>query len=497
MRIEYSNQSPVTAIADWLVLPVADGDFSPEVQQVDAALGNALQRMKTRGDLTGKFCEALELRDVPGLAATRLLLLGTGSPDKLTAARLDQWGMTCARRLSTQADVRLAVVVPQGWPLEAQAVGRVLATAAVVGSTGQAWYKSERDRFPFQSVNVLGPAEQAAGLSEGLQTGQILGESINATRELVNRHPHDLTPQTFVERTVSLAGERGIQTEVFDEQRLRNERMGALLAVARGSQLPPAVVLYRYQGAGPEVPWVSLVGKGVTFDSGGLSLKPSDSMKSMKADMAGAATVVGALLAIARLQLPVNVLGAVGLVENMVSGNSYKLGEILTARNGTTIEVHNTDAEGRLVLADVLSYVVDQGVSRVIDLATLTGSCVVALGEEVAGAFANDQALCDELLRAARTVGEDLWQLPMFDSFADQLKCDVADIKNVGTRWGGAITAAKFLERFVGKTPWVHLDIAGPAFAESSRPSREAGGTGFGVRTLVEWLRQLQLTAHT
>ena len=229
----------------------------------------------------------------------------------------------------------------------------------------------------------------------------------------------------------------------------------------------------------------------MTFDSGGLSLKPSDSMKTMKCDMAGAATALGAITAIARLGLQVNVLMAAGLVENMPSGSAFMLGEILTARNGTTIEIMNTDAEGRLVLADILSYVVDQGVDRIIDLATLTGACVVALGEEVTGVFTNQQEWGDSLLSAAGEVGEDAWQLPMFESFAEQLKCDTADVKNIGTRWGGAITAAKFLEKFVSGKPWVHLDIAGPAFSETSKSHRDGGATGAMVQTLVQVARNL------
>jgi leucyl aminopeptidase len=209
-------------------------------------------------------------------------------------------------------------------------------------------------------------------------------------------------------------------------------------------------------------------------------------MLTMKCDMAGAATVLGAMSAIARLKLPVNVTGYMGLVENMVSGRSYKLGDVLKARNGVTIEVHNTDAEGRLVLADVLSYAADRGADRIIDLATLTGACMVALGEDVAGAFTNDQPWCDRVLAAARRCGEDVWQLPMFDLYSELLKSDVADCKNVGGRWGGAITAAKFLEKFVAGKPWVHLDIAGPAFASSNKPHREGGATGAMVRTLVE-----------
>jgi leucyl aminopeptidase len=232
------------------------------------------------------------------------------------------------------------------------------------------------------------------------------------------------------------------------------------------------------------------VGKGVTFDSGGLSLKPTDGMLTMKCDMAGAATVLGAMQAIARLALPINVTGVLGLVENMVSGNSYKLGDVLTARNGRTIEVQNTDAEGRLVLADALAVAVDRGAAKIVDLATLTGACVVALGNDVAGAMTNDQPWCDQVLAAGRVCGEPLWQLPMYSLYDEHIKSSVADIRNVGEgRWGGAIAGAKFLEQFVGKTPWVHLDIAGPAFRDKAKPFCDAGASGQYLRTLVELAR--------
>ena len=231
---------------------------------------------------------------------------------------------------------------------------------------------------------------------------------------------------------------------------------------------------------------MALIGKGVTFDSGGYSLKPTDAMKTMKCDMAGAATVLGTLLAVARLKLPVNVVGYMGMVENMVSGDAFKLGDVLTSRQGKTIEVLNTDAEGRLVLADVLDVAVKQGAMHLVDLATLTGACVVALGNDVAGLMTNDQAWCDELQTAAQLCGEQVWQLPMFAEFGEQISSDVADIKNVGEgRWGGAITAAKFLEVFVADRPWVHVDLAGPAFAEKPKAWLDAGGTGFLLRTLV------------
>ena len=250
------------------------------------------------------------------------------------------------------------------------------------------------------------------------------------------------------------------------------------------------MVILKYQGTGADQAPLALVGKGVTFDSGGLSLKPTDSMKTMKGDMAGAATVLGALQAIAQLKLPVNVLGLAGLVENMVSGSAYKLGDVLTARSGKTIEVLNTDAEGRLVLADVLDVAVERGADRILDVATLTGACVVALGTDVAGLMTNDQDWCDRVAAAANACGEPAWQLPMFPEYAEQIKSNVADIKNVGVgRWGGAITAAKFLEEFVTGKPWVHIDIAGPSFLETAKPWLDAGATGAFVRTLVEVAR--------
>ncbi len=285
-----------------------------------------------------------------------------------------------------------------------------------------------------------------------------------------------------------MAAQTGLTCRILDEHQLQTERMNSLLAVARGSDYEPRMVVLEYRGAG-EAEFIGLVGKGVTYDSGGLSLKPTDSMKTMKCDMAGAATVLGVMQAVAELKLPVNVRGYMGLVENMISGCSYRLGDVLTARNGVTIEVMNTDAEGRLVLADVLCYAVDEGCRKLIDIATLTGACVVALGEDYTGVMTNDQDWCDHFLQAAKKAGEKAWQLPMCDSFNDQLRSDVADCRNVGGRWGGAITAAKFLEKFVSETPWVHLDIAGPAFLVDNKSYREGGASGVMVRSLLEVLQ--------
>ncbi|HEY2882895.1 MAG TPA: leucyl aminopeptidase, partial [Pirellulales bacterium] len=307
----------------------------------------------------------------------------------------------------------------------------------------------------------------------------------------------EIYPESFANRAAEVAKQCGLQCEVWDQAKLERERCGSLLAVGRGSDRESRLVILKYSGAKssaakPQAETLALVGKGVTFDSGGLSLKPTDGMLTMKCDMAGAATVLGTMQAIAQMKLPINVVGLMGLVENMTGPAAFKLGDVLTARSGKTIEVHNTDAEGRLVLADVLNVALDSKPARMIDLATLTGACVVALGTETVGAMTNNQPWCDAVLEAARRAGEPMWQLPMTPEIYDEhIKSEVADIKNVGDgRWGGAISAAKFLEQFVGETPWTHLDIAGPAFYDKPKPWLDGGASGCMLRTLVEVARQ-------
>ncbi|MEX0704742.1 MAG: leucyl aminopeptidase [Planctomycetales bacterium] len=489
MQIDFARTAWQDAAADWLVVGLAENEApAGPLAALDEALGGRIARLREREDFTGKAGDRLALYDVAGIAAKRLLLVGLGQRDKLDAESFRKAMQSAARKLSEKKDVSVAVALP---PVAVEAISarralELAALAFVVGCVGQDRYRAEPGRHPFRSIALLavdGEGDAGRGDSE---RGRILGEAINLTRELVDAPPREIFPESFAARAEEVARAHGLACEVFDRARLEDERMQALLAVAQGSAQPPRMVVLEYKGAGEGAPVLALVGKGVTFDSGGLSLKSAENMQTMKCDMAGAATVLGAMTAIARLGLPVNVTGYMGLVENLPGGNAFKVGDVLTARNGVTIEVLNTDAEGRLMLADVLSYAVDQGAERIIDLATLTGACVVALGEDVVGAFANDQVWCDRVLAAARAAGERVWQLPMFELYEELIKSDVADIKNIGGRWGGAITAAKFLERFVGTKPWVHLDIAGPSFASSNKPHREGGGTGCMVATLVE-----------
>jgi len=475
--------------ADWLIVGIPEGsDWGSELRALDDALAEQLSRLREAGDLTGKLAEILIIPDTPSLKARRLLLVGMGTPNELSVARWEKAAMTAVRQISSKKELRGAFCLPeQLGSLTTDRATETIATSLIVGSQGQDVCKTERSRHPFIAAQiVLPPGADVAVFTQAAERGRIVGEAINLARELINRPPQDIYPETFAARAQQEAAACGLTCQIFDEKQLEAERFGSLLAVAKGSDRPARMVVLEHRHGGPTTPTLALVGKGVTFDSGGLSIKPTDGMLTMKCDMAGAATVLGAMTAIARLKLPVNVVGYAGLVENMLGGKAYKLGDVLTARNGVTIEVHNTDAEGRLVINDVLSYAVDHGADRLIDLATLTGACVVALGEDVAGAFSNNQAWCDQVLAAAKVQGEDLWQMPMFDFYNDLLKSDVADCKNIGGRWGGAITAAKFLEKFVSGKPWVHLDIAGPAFASSNKGHREGGATGCLVRTLIE-----------
>ncbi len=493
MESRVTTGSLAEVAGDWLIVGVSEGgEFTPSVAALDQSLGGQLTRLREAGDLTGKRGDTLVVPDAPAIAATRLLLVGLGDPATLDLRGLRQAFSTAALQVSKQPNLSVACAIPTrlNEQLDITVAAQEIATSMSVGCVGPGVYQAEPTRHLFASVSFVVSGDAVSDeVQTAINVGCTLGETVNLVRELVNRTAADVYPETFAQRAGQLANECGLRCEIFEEARIRQECMGSLLGVSQGSARPPRVVILEYNGAGEGSPVTALVGKGVTFDSGGLSLKPTASMNTMKSDMAGAATVLGVMSAIARLKLPVNVVGAVGLVENMISGSSYKLGDVLTARNGVTIEVLNTDAEGRLVLADVLSYVVDQKrVDRMIDLATLTGSCVVALGESITGAFTNNQSWCNEVLAASTRAGEQLWQLPMDEEFAEQLKSDVADIKNVGARWGGASIAAKFLEKFVGDVPWVHLDIAGPSFVEKASPQQDSGGTGVMVRTLVNLL---------
>ncbi len=477
--------SPLSDInADWLVVGLWEKD-SPvgTVALLDAKLGGLLTKLREQGDATGKVKELTPLFQATGITPKRVLLVGLGPRDKADFASLVAAMATAAKSLSTKPCPRVAVALPDGAPIAAEAILRACAHGFYQGSNSAGIRKNANERTPPEEVCFVGAD---AALQDSVRRADIEGRATNLARELVNMPPCDLYPETFAERARAVAAGTGLDAEILDEKQLAAERMNALLAVARGSDRPPRLIVLQHRQGGNK-PTLALVGKGVTFDSGGLSLKTTDQMVDMKCDMAGAAAVLGAMQAIAELQLPVNVLGIMALVENMPSGKAMKLGDVLKARNGKTIEVLNTDAEGRLILADALAYAVDRRAAHIVDLATLTGACMVALGPDVAGLMTNNDAWSQKVLAASAAVGEKAWPLPMFPHYREMIKSDVADIRNTGgSRYAGAISAAKFLEEFVGDVPWAHLDIAGPAWAEKENATRESGGTGCFVRTLVE-----------
>ena len=485
------SADPVRFEGDAMVLFLCPGGVSGAAAEVDRATGGLISRLIDAGELTGKRYECVPLLAPPGLACGQLLVIGTGSADEVDAGLLYRAAAVAARQLSSRPRSRVGFLAEGRWTNEQleQAVA-----GAAVGMVGQDLYRAEKKQHPFATTIWLEAAVEVVG------RGALIADGVNLARRLVNLPPDDLYPETFAEEAATIAGRAGLEIEIWDQARLERENCRALLAVARGSTRSPRLVLLHYRGprgsgkpGGP--PDLALVGKGVTFDSGGLSLKPSDGMLTMKCDMSGAAAALGAIATIAALKLPVHVVAAVGLVENMNGSAAYKLGDVVTARSGVTIEIHNTDAEGRVVLADVLDVVADLQPRRIVDTATLTGACMVALGRDIAGVFTNDQACCDAVTAAAEAVGERVWQLPMDRDFDEQIESPVADIKNVGDgRLGGAITAAKLLERFVRGIPWTHIDIAGPAFADKPRPWIAGGGTGSMVRPFVELARR---TGHT
>jgi leucyl aminopeptidase len=425
----------------------------------------------------------------------RVLVVGLGKRDELTLERLRAAAGESARALRRAGARRLGSLLHREVPEGANAAqaAQALAEGSLLGLYRFTRYKTSRESGgEVERLSLLeSDGTHVSALAEAIRRGRILAEATNAARDLVNEPSNTLTPAELARRAQTMARAAGVRCRVLGPVELRRLRMGGLLGVSRGSAEPPRLILLEYRGGRRAAPHLGLVGKGVTFDSGGISLKPAENMEAMKGDMAGAAAAISAVCAVARLGLPLRVTAVVPATENLPSGTALKPGDILTAMSGTTIEVINTDAEGRLILADALAYARRQGVSHLVDAATLTGACVVALGTIHTGAFANDGPFLDRVQTAARTAGEKIWPMPMDPEYDELIKSDIAEIKNTGGRKGGAITAAKFLQHFVGDTPWVHLDIAGTAEADKEKGYQPKGATGVMVRTFVQLVVEL------
>ncbi len=462
----------------------------PTLAPADAAVQAAAGEVLGSGEFNGKNFETAMLYHPQGLKAKRLLLLGGGKAKSFSHQELRKLAGAAVRFLKPKNIRRFALLLPEA---SAEAA-RAAIEGALVGNFDPDVYKSDRKDQQIEALTLVAPAAaKSAGLERGLEVGRILGESQNFTRELVNEPGNRMTPTMLAERARTMASETGLKCEVYGADKIKELKMGAFWSVAQGSDEPPALIVLRYEPEGaPAAPVLGLVGKGITFDSGGISIKPSDGMEKMKYDMGGGAAMLGAMRAIALLKPKVRALCIVTATENMPSGKAQKPGDVQIAMSGKSIEIINTDAEGRLVLADGLHYARQLGATHLIDAATLTGACVVALGYVNAGVFTNDDAQWSRFQQVLQRSGEKMWRLPVDDEYKELIRSGIADIKNTGGRWGGAITAAMFLKEFVEDTPWIHLDIAGTAWMEENKPWIAQGPSGIAVRSIVEWVRDFE-----
>jgi leucyl aminopeptidase len=480
-----------------------DDPASPALLTTSDALAEALAPWFTNEEFKAALAEPLLLRAPKGLKAERLLVVGLGKAKSLTANELRKAAGTAIRLARPRGFRDIAIAFPEDRALADEHMdtlpcylaSRAVAEGALLADFDIDVYRTDRKDQSIHSVTVLFPEaddETRADAQRGWDDGIIFGESQNFTRTLVNEPGNVLTPSELGRRATVMAKEFGLSCEVHSTDKLKKLKMGAFLAVAQGSPEPPALIVLRYEPAtppAPDAPVLGLVGKGITFDTGGISIKPADNMDKMKYDMAGAGAMLGAMRAIALLKPAIRVLCVICSCENMPSGRAYKPGDVLTAMSGKTIEVLNTDAEGRLVLADGLHYAQTLGATRLVNAATLTGAIGIALGQLNAGLFSNDEEITRRFLNVYPVAGEKFWQMPCSDDYREQIKSSIADIMNTGgSRYGGAIAGAMFLKEFAGDTPWIHLDIAGTAWVDEQKPWQAKGPSGIGVRSITEWV---------
>jgi leucyl aminopeptidase len=462
-----------------------------------AAQSGWLAELRVTGEFTGKLYDLAILHRPEGVSAKRLVVVGGGKREKFSAIEARRIAGTLVRSLKSKGAASIALLIENQPAIE-------YVTAAAEGAMLGDWepnkYKTDPKKTEkhVDSFTLAVPGGETDSLTAATERGRIIAESQNLTRDLVNEPANKLTPRALAEAAQHVATELGLECESLDQEAMAQLGMGALLGVAQGSSNPPFLIVLKYRpsmpaGGAAGSDHLALVGKGVTFDTGGISIKPSEGMEKMKYDMAGAAAVIGAMRAIAQLKPSIPVTGYVPTVENMVNGNAQRPGDIVTSLSGKTIEVLNTDAEGRLILADAITYAKRNGATHIVDAATLTGAIGIALGHHNAGAFTNNEAFLQRVRAAGRQAGEKIWQLPMDDDYKDYLKSAFADLPNIGGRYGGSITAAWFLREFADPTPWVHLDIAATAWLDDPKSWMSKGPTGVGVRSFVllatDWMR--------
>jgi len=497
MRLELQGALPAMVETELLVVFAADQsaskekDAKPELTLLtsDESVQQASSYILDSGEFKATLNEILLLHRPQGLRATRLLLVGLGKEAKLSVHDLRKAAGTAVRFAKPRGIRSLTIVPPDNFG--SSQTFRAIAEGAIVADFDSDTYRTDRKDTSIASVSILVIEANRSDAEVGLREGIVVAESQNFARTLINEPSNRMTPTLLGQKALEMAEEFGLKCDVYGAAKLHELKMGAFWSVAQGSDEPPALIVMTYEPAeAPAEPVFGLVGKGITFDTGGISIKPADNMEKMKYDMAGGAAMIGAMRAIAQLKPKVKAICIVCATENMPSGKAQKPGDVQIAMSGKSIEVINTDAEGRLVLADGLFYARQLGATHLIDAATLTGAIAIALGQVNAGAFSNNDAVYESFAKALETSGEKFWRMPMEDEYRDQIQSSIADIRNTGlTRYGGATNAAMFLKEFVDETPWIHLDIASTAWLDADKSWIAKGPTGIAVRSIVEWVR--------
>jgi len=462
---------------------------------VDKALDGAISQLIDQSEIKGKLNQITVIHSLGKLPAARVVVAGLGKQQELTLNRI-RGAMAETCRILRQKYVGSIATIAQGAGIAgitAEGSAQAMAEGALLGLYSFRKHLTKEAEYGEVKKLTIVDADESKipGLEQSCRKGRILGEAANLARDMVNEPANYMTPTNMAEVAANLAETYGLAVSVLDREQMQELGMGALLGVAQESRQPPKFIILNYKGSGSDEIDIALLGKGITFDSGGISIKPSEGMGEMKGDMAGGAAVIAAMSAIAQLKPKINVMALTPATENLPGGNALKPGDIITGMSGKTIEIISTDAEGRLALSDALGYAKKHEAKLIVDVATLTGAMRIALGDVCTGAFGNNQELIDKVIAAGNEAGERIWQMPMYEEYKEQNKSDVADIKNAGNRLGGAITAAQFIAEFAGDTPWVHLDIAGTSMSEKERNYLVKGATGVPVRTLVNLVLSL------
>ena len=490
MKITTSRRSIEDIDEDVFVVPVFEGESSEEgaLARLNQLTDGAVASLFESGELNGKRDRWVLLYRTGALRARRLMLYGAGRFDNTTSLSLQRLAGAAARTLRSRGINSAAFLLRQN--LESEIYARAIIEGWALAQEDNGLYKARsEDERPIESFDLVSESAGAPDLSRALSIATAMAEATNFARRLGNEPGNVMTPTELARRAEEMAAREGLGFEAFDEEELKRMGCGALLAVSRGSDEPARMIILTYEPEGETSnDLIALIGKGITFDSGGISIKPAAKMDEMKFDMGGGAAVIGAMQAIARIKPRIRVLGVVPASENLPSGKAVKPGDVVRSLSGKTIEVVNTDAEGRLALADAIAYAVSRGATRIIDAATLTGACVVALGTVRAALVGTDQKLIEGLAQAGELCGDRVWHMPLDDKYADFIKSDIADVKNVGNRTAGSITAAMFLKTFTSGVPWAHMDIAGTAWLEEEKPYMSKGATGFATRLMAGYV---------